>query len=129
MPYYRVDSSEQVQAQFGATVRLLVLGISRMEQIRQFSEMPDSANDPAGSEQMESLRKMLLAMVEDIRVVLIRLALRTQTLRTLSGADPEHQLRIAHETQRRAISEPPRRVATEVGVGRLVGALSGARAV
>ena len=99
VPNYQVDWSEQVQAQFGTTVRMLVLGISRMEQIRQFSEMPDSDNDPAGSEQLESLRKMLLAMVEDIRVVLIRLALRTQTLRTLSGADREHQLRIAHETQ------------------------------
>ncbi len=99
VPNYEPEWVERVEADFGATVRMLVLGISRMEQIRQFSEMPASAKDPAGSAQLESLRKMLLAMVEDIRVVLIRLALRTQTLRTLSGADPEHQLRIAHETQ------------------------------
>jgi GTP pyrophosphokinase len=42
---------------------------------------------------------MLLAMVEDIRVVLIKLAERTQTLRRLSGASPEQQKRIAQESQ------------------------------
>lgn len=99
VPNYQPEWAEQLEVQFGSTVRILVLGIWRMEQVRQFSEMPDSAHDPAGSAQLESLRKMLLAMVEDIRVVLIRLALRTQTLRTLSGADAEHQARIAQETQ------------------------------
>ncbi len=42
---------------------------------------------------------MLLAMVEDIRVVLIKLAERTQTLRNLSGTSPEQQRQIAQETQ------------------------------
>src|SRR5512138_3462487 len=42
---------------------------------------------------------MLLSMVEDIRVVLIKLAERTQTLRSLSGASAELQRQIAHETQ------------------------------
>jgi GTP pyrophosphokinase len=93
------DWSEKLAADFGEPVRVLVLGISRMEQIRQFSEMPNQAQDAAGSAQLESLRKMLLSMVEDIRVVLIKLALRTQTLRTLSGADVALQKRIAQETQ------------------------------
>lgn len=91
------DWADKVAEDFGVPVRMLVLGISRMEQIRQFSEMP--AQGTEGNAQLESLRKMLLAMVEDIRVVLIKLALRTQTLRHLSGASIEQQKRIAHETQ------------------------------
>ena len=91
------DWADTVAADFGEPVRMLVQGISRMEQIRQFSEMPTQGTE--GNAQLESLRKMLLAMVEDIRVVLIKLALRTQTLRHLSGASVEQQKRIAHETQ------------------------------
>jgi GTP pyrophosphokinase len=74
-----------------------------MEQIQEFSELeglhqPDRKKvDHA--QQIESLRKMLLAMVQDIRVVLIKLAERTQTLRRLSGASPELQKRIAQESQ------------------------------
>ncbi len=94
------DWTEKIETEFGKAVRVLVSGISRMEQIRQFSEMPTQQQDTAGSAQLESLRKMLLAMVEDIRVVLIKLALRTQTLRHLSGADAGQQQRVAHETQR-----------------------------
>ena len=93
------DWAEKLEAEFGSGVRVLVLGISRMEQIRQFSDMPTQQQGPSGSAQLENLRKMLLAMVEDIRVVLIKLALRTQTLRNLSGASAEQQTRIAQETQ------------------------------
>ncbi len=90
---------EKISAEFGSAVRVLLLGIWRMEQIRQFSEMPSQQQDTQGSAQLESLRKMLLSMVEDIRVVLIKLALRTETLRHLSGAPLAQQKRIAHETQ------------------------------
>jgi GTP pyrophosphokinase len=99
VPACMEDWAEKLEAEFGSGVRVLVLGISRMEQIRQFSDMPTQQQGPAGSAQLENLRKMLLAMVEDIRVVLIKLALRTQTLRNLSGASAEQQTRIAHETQ------------------------------
>ena len=99
VPTCMEDWAEKLETEFGNAVRVLVLGISRMEQIRQFSEMPAQQQGPAGSAQLENLRKMLLAMVEDIRVVLIKLALRTQTLRNLSGASAEQQTRIAQETQ------------------------------
>ena len=93
---------ETLETGFGRTVRSLVEGISRMEHIRQFSEMPDlhapRKDKDDDAQQMESLRKMLLAMVEDIRVVLIKLAERTQTMRSLSGAEPEQRRLIAHET-------------------------------
>ncbi|MER2514384.1 MAG: bifunctional (p)ppGpp synthetase/guanosine-3',5'-bis(diphosphate) 3'-pyrophosphohydrolase [Nitrosomonas ureae] len=99
---YLGDWHALVESQFGANVARLVEGIARMEQIHQFSEIeqlhaPDRTGDQV--EQIESLRQMLLAMVQDIRVVLIKLAERTQTLRHLSGASHEQQQRIARETR------------------------------
>jgi GTP pyrophosphokinase len=102
VPAYLDDWEETLATCFGTTTKGLVEGISRMEQIQQFSEMraaPDDKRKNEHGRQLESLRKMLLAMVEDIRVVLIKLAERTQTLRNLSAASAEQQLRIAHETQ------------------------------
>jgi GTP pyrophosphokinase len=99
VPEYLDDWMGVLTARFGRNITALVDGISRMEQIRQFSEMPASGkNKDEAAQQIESLRKMLLAMVEDIRVVLIKLAERTQTLRNLSGADEAQQRRIAQET-------------------------------
>ncbi|MEO8331274.1 MAG: HD domain-containing protein, partial [Gallionella sp.] len=100
-PEYLDDWQEKIAKDFGANVKVLVEGISRMEQIEQFSEMPhqNKKNKDEAAQQIESLRKMLLAMVEDIRVVLIKLAERTQTLRHLSGASAEQQKLIAQQTR------------------------------
>ncbi len=89
---------ELLTERFGVNVAALVGGISRMERIRLFSEVSAAQDKDEAAQQVESLRKMLLAMVEDIRVVLIKLAERTQTLRSLSGADVAAQQRIARET-------------------------------
>ena len=103
LPEYLKDWQEKIHAQFGSDVSQLIEGISRMEQIRQFSEMgnlPGNADKKGDqAQQIETLRKMLLAMVQDIRVVLIKLAERTQTMRHLASADPEQQKLIARETQ------------------------------
>ena len=101
VPSYLDDWAQVLTERFGRNVTTLVEGISRMEQIRQFSEVRSTTakDKDETAEQIESLRKMLLAMVEDIRVVLIKLAERTQTLRTLPGAAPEQQRQIAQETQ------------------------------
>jgi GTP pyrophosphokinase len=101
VPEYLDDWTKVLSERFGRNVTVLVDGISRMEHIRQFSEIrsPSAKDKEDTAEQIESLRKMLLAMVEDIRVVLIKLAERTQTLRNLSGATPEQQKQIAQETQ------------------------------
>ena len=103
VPEYLDDWGQTLETRFGTNVRKLVEGISRMEQIQQFSEMhsPHKGKKEKGDniQQIESLRKMLLAMVEDIRVVLIKLAERTQTLRCLSGASEEQQKLIAQEAQ------------------------------
>jgi GTP pyrophosphokinase len=99
VPDYLDDWAVRLEKEFGANIVSLVEGISRMEQIRQFSEMPGLSGKGENSQQIETLRKMLLSMVEDIRVVLIKLAERTQTLRCLSGAGAEQQKLIAQETQ------------------------------
>jgi GTP pyrophosphokinase len=98
-PQFLHDWPEVLTESFGADVTALVTGVSRLEQITQFSEMRDVRDESEAAQQIERVRKMLLAMVEDIRVVLIKLAERTQTLRNLSGATPEQQRQIAQETQ------------------------------
>jgi len=103
VPERLVDWRTALETQFGTNIVGLVEGISRMEQIQAFSEIeglhdPDLKNGDH-AQQVESLRKMLLAMVQDIRVVLIKLAERTHTLRCLSGASPSQQKRIAQESK------------------------------
>ena len=114
VPDYLTDWAEVLGGRFGHSVTALVVGISQVERIRLFSEMRGAQDKDEAAQQIESLRKMLLAMVEDIRVVLIKLAERTQTLRNLSGAGPEQQQRIAQET--RSIFAP---LANRLGVWQL----------
>jgi GTP pyrophosphokinase len=99
-----LDSGWQakVEAEFGVSVARLVDGVARMSAIREFTPPAEKSAKGDKREQhahIESLRKMLLAMVEDIRVVLIKLAERTQTMRELSRAGEETRRRIARETQ------------------------------
>jgi GTP pyrophosphokinase len=92
---------EKLVDAFGASIVVLVHGLSRMEQIQDYSESyglhKPEINTEGHAQQIEGLRKMLLAMVEDIRVVLIKLAERTQTMRSLSAASAENQILIARE--------------------------------
>ena len=103
VPEYLADWQAILETRFGANITSLVDGISRMEQIQEFSEIQgqhdQNRKNGDHAQQIESLRKMLLAMVQDIRVVLIKLAERTQTLRRLSGASPSLQKQIAQETR------------------------------
>jgi len=83
---------------FGPEVAQIVVGAARMDAIRAAADI--SAKDER-AQQAENLRKMLLAMVEDIRVVLIKLAERTQALRFLVGSEDaagEVRTRTARET-------------------------------
>ncbi|WP_051901431.1 RelA/SpoT family protein [Methylotenera sp. L2L1] len=94
---------ETLKARFGSNIVSLVEGILRIEQVQEFSEFDDlqvqDKENGDHSRQIESLRKMLLAMVQDIRVVLIKLAERTQTLRYLAGASEAQQKQIARGIQ------------------------------
>ncbi len=95
-PECMANWQERMEADFGPNIASLVEGISRLGQMQELGK--ESHDTKNGESQIESLRKMLLAMVEDIRVVLIKLAERTQALRELPGAPPELQRQIAHET-------------------------------
>ncbi len=83
LPARKAFDADDVTARFGADVATLVAGVARMDEIRAVPSTGDAAERAA---QAERLRKMLLAMVEDIRVVLIKLAERTQAMRFLVGA-------------------------------------------
>ncbi|MDX8379663.1 MAG: bifunctional (p)ppGpp synthetase/guanosine-3',5'-bis(diphosphate) 3'-pyrophosphohydrolase [Gallionella sp.] len=100
-PEYLPNWQEVIESAFGKNIKSMVESISRLEQIRQLGVLHnvDFHEHREHTQQIESLRKMLLAMVEDIRVVLIKLAERTHTLRCLSGARAEQQILIAQETQ------------------------------
>ena len=94
---------ETLKARFGDNILNLVAGLMKIEQVQTFSDFEklnqlDKSNSDQ-SHQIESLRKMLLAMVQDIRVVLIKLAERTQTLRSLSKASAHLQQKVAREIQ------------------------------
>ncbi len=74
---------------FGSDVALLVDGVSKLDQL-QFKSREEA--------QAESFRKMLLAMVQDLRVILVKLADRTHNMRTLNILPLDKQRRIARET-------------------------------
>ena len=72
----------EMKQKLGATVADLALGVTRMAELEMLSGRAAAAKTAAErASQMESLRKMLLAMAQDVRVVLIKLADHTQTLR------------------------------------------------
>lgn len=81
---------EQLQAEFGTEIAFLVDGLTKLKSI-PFSYSKEE-------ERAENTRKMLLAMNEDIRVIIIKLADRLHNMRTLQFKEEERQRMIAHET-------------------------------
>ena len=79
----------EIETSFGKPVADMVDGVSKLDQI-EFQSRED--------QQAESFRKMLLAMAQDVRVILIKLADRLHNMRTLDAMVPEHRERIARET-------------------------------
>jgi GTP pyrophosphokinase len=86
-----LDGTEALAERFGAEIAALAGGVEKLHQLRL------ATRDTPG-EQNEVLRKMVLGMVEDVRVVLIRLASRTQTLRWFSKNQTEERVSYARET-------------------------------
>ena len=92
---------EELDSRFGQEVAKLVDGVTKLT--RMDARIQESGTGADASEEQdhlyaESLRKMLVAMAEDIRVVLIKLADRLHNMRTLDALPPEKRKRIAQET-------------------------------
>jgi GTP diphosphokinase / guanosine-3',5'-bis(diphosphate) 3'-diphosphatase len=100
---------DQIKTEFGEQVAHIVEGVTKISKI-----------DFASSEeaQAENVRKMVLAMMDDIRVVLIKLADRLHNMRTLKFLSPERQHKIARETL--DIYAP---IAHRLGMGKIRGEL------
>ena len=89
--------NEEIARRFGPEVARLVDGLTKLEKLpMKFASTDQFARD---SVQAQNLRKMFLAMAEDIRVVLIKLCDRLHNMRTLWAFNEEKQQRIALETQ------------------------------
>ncbi|MFM9968737.1 MAG: RelA/SpoT family protein [Burkholderiales bacterium] len=99
-PSYVEESDEKLSKDFNPTVAGLVRGIYKLNELRVVLRARDSnaLKSPGRASQLEVLRKMFLAMVEDVRVVLLRLASRTQTLRYLASTTEGMHREIAQET-------------------------------
>jgi GTP pyrophosphokinase len=102
-------TNEEIAAIFGDQVAHIVEGVTKIDKI-EFANREDR--------QAENVRKMLLAMVSDVRVVLIKLADRLHNMRTLEHLKPDRQEAIARETQ--DIYAP---LAHRLGMGKVRGEL------
>jgi len=100
---------DRVRQEFGDEVANIVEGVTKISRMPFFTQE---------EKQAESLRKMLLAMVDDIRVVLVKLADRLHNMRTLEYLPPEKRERIARETLE--IYAP---IAHRLGMGKVRGEL------
>jgi len=98
-----------IRKEFGEQVAHIVEGVTKISQI-DFATREE--------QQAENLRKMMLAMVDDIRVVLIKLADRLHNMRTLEHLPPDRQQKIAKETLE--IYGP---IAHRLGMGKIRGEL------
>lgn len=85
-----------VQQRFGSVVAKLIEGVLRMAAISA-SINPRESVVLGSQTQVENLRKMLVAMVDDVRVALIKLAERTCAIRSVKEADEEKRQRVARE--------------------------------
>ena len=95
-------SLDEITRRFGPEVSKLVDGVTKLTRMDDRLQLTtdDASNvmDDAENLQAESLRKMLVSMAEDIRVVLIKLADRLHNMQTLDALEPEKRKRIAQET-------------------------------
>jgi GTP pyrophosphokinase len=104
-------SLKTVESQFGETVARLVDGVQQMDAITAAQESQDKTS-LGGQDQVENVRKMLVSMVDDVRVALIKLAERTWAIRAIKNEPEEFKQRIALQ-----VSEIYAPLAHRLGIG------------
>ncbi len=104
---------EQIAQQFGEGIKKLIVGVRRMDAIKSLHTSANSKkkNDEA---QIDNVRRMLLAMVEDVRAVVLKLAERICTLQKVKHEDEETRVLVARECAN--IYAP---LANRLGIGQL----------
>lgn len=116
----------QINREFGPEIAQLVEGVTKLGKIKikkswflPLKFLQERQQKQLGLQRhLESLRKMLLAMSKDVRVILIKFADRLHNMQTLAGVRPDKQRRIAQETLE--IYAP---IAHRLGMGKLKGTL------
>lgn len=88
-------SLEMLEQEFGPTIARMVDGVTKLGKAGHIGRMEERERD---ERELESLRKLFLAMAKDARVMLIKLADRLHNMRTIDALPPDRQRRIARET-------------------------------
>ncbi|XP_050367007.1 putative GTP diphosphokinase RSH1, chloroplastic isoform X2 [Argentina anserina] len=91
-----VVTFERIEEEFGATVRHIVEGETKVSKLGKLKCKGD--HDSVQDVKADDLRQMLLAMTEEVRVIIVKLADRLHNMRTLSHMPPHKQSSIARET-------------------------------
>ncbi len=104
-------SPERIRDDFGDTIARLLRGVADMEAIRSLQHVH---GDKCSEVQVDRVRRMLMAMVEDVRAVVVKLAERITCLREVKSADEETRVLVAKEIAN--IYAP---LANRLGIGQL----------
>ncbi|GAA0855603.1 GTP diphosphokinase [Aliiglaciecola litoralis] len=112
-PYCELNNlnDEEIAEQFGSGIQHLISGVRRMDAIKS---LHNRSTKKADESQIDNVRRMLLAMVEDVRTVLIKLAERICTLQRIKREDEEMRVLVARECA--SIYAP---LANRLGIGQL----------
>ncbi len=116
---YRAVREEQlplteVEAGFGSEVAHLIEGVLRMAAVSALQLTPSPRLLGDADEQIENVRRMLIALVDDVRIALLKLAERTCVMRAVKTATPERQERVARE-----VADVYAPLAHRLGIGQL----------
>ena len=104
---------EQAEKDFGKPIARLLHGVKDMEAIRFLQNISNSGSEISNAK-IDTVRRMLLAMVEDVRAVIIKLSERIAALRGVKNADEETRVAVAKE-----ISNIYAPLANRLGIGQL----------
>ncbi|MEC8230687.1 MAG: HD domain-containing protein, partial [Pseudomonadota bacterium] len=110
-------SEDDIFEEFGAEIRDLVVGVRRMDAIKSLHARKVNGSgfaEKSDEQHIDSIRRMLLAMVEDVRAVVIKMAERICALQQVKKADEETRVMVARECA--SIYAP---LANRLGIGQL----------